>query len=418
MMKVLQVNFVYGYGSTGKTVADIHAGLLKRGIKSIVCYGRRDCLLEESQNVYKFCREYESYFYHLLALFGIILPYGGNYLSTKRLLKVVRKEKPDVVHLHCLNGYCVSIYTLLKYLGTKNIKTVVTNHAEFYYTANCGHAYECGKWRYNPGCGECPSLRTSVGVLVDRTAISWQKMKNSFSSHKKDNLMMIAVSPWEQIRIKSSPITKEYECVVVGNGIDTSIFNYKSKIDFNGYTHLYQIRKTSQVLALHVTASFSADPSDIKGGYYILELAKLMPEIKFIVVSLRNNVKSVPRNVIIWGEAGSQKELAMLYNIADISLLTSKRETFSMVTVESLCCGTPVVGFCAGGPETIALEHYSSFVEYGNIIAMMDEVKAMLNKQYNKSDISQEAVMKYSREKMTERYIEIYNKMYRDKNES
>ncbi len=34
-----------------------------------------------------------------------------------------------------------------------------------------------------------------------------------------------------------------------------------------------------------------------------------------------------------------------------------------MVTAESLCCGTPVVGFTAGGPESIAIDAFSNFVE-------------------------------------------------------
>ena len=40
-MKVLQVNCVYDYGSTGKITKDLHEGLIKRGIDSVVLYGRR-----------------------------------------------------------------------------------------------------------------------------------------------------------------------------------------------------------------------------------------------------------------------------------------------------------------------------------------------------------------------------------------
>ena len=38
-----------------------------------------------------------------------------------------------------------------------------------------------------------------------------------------------------------------------------------------------------------------------------------------------------------------------------------------MVTAESLCCGTPVVGFKAGAPEQIAIKEFSEFVEYGDL---------------------------------------------------
>lgn len=45
-----------------------------------------------------------------------------------------------------------------------------------------------------------------------------------------------------------------------------------------------------------------------------------------------------------------------------------------MVTAESLCCGTPVVGFLAGGPESIAIEKFSAFVEYGDLNAIKESI--------------------------------------------
>ena len=57
-MKILQINCVYGYGSTGKIVYDIHHGLQEGGIDSAVCYGRREKVNEP--NVYKVCGEFYS----------------------------------------------------------------------------------------------------------------------------------------------------------------------------------------------------------------------------------------------------------------------------------------------------------------------------------------------------------------------
>ena len=86
-----------------------------------------------------------------------------------------------------------------------------------------------------------------------------------------------------------------------------------------------------------------------------------------------------------------------------------------MVTVESLCCGTPVAGFQAGGPESIALSEYSCFVEYGNIDALVEAVREMLKRERDKAGISKIAHARYSKEKMTERYLEVYNRLI-DKN--
>ena len=81
-----------------------------------------------------------------------------------------------------------------------------------------------------------------------------------------------------------------------------------------------------------------------------------------------------------------------------------------MVVAESLCCGTPVVGFKAGGPETIAINEYSSFVEYGNLDVLKSEIYNFLNKSFDRKEISEKAIDKYSREAMTNKYLKYYER--------
>lgn len=112
-MKVLQVNCVYGVGSTGKITAEIHSGLQKNGIDSIVCYGRGEST--EQIGVYKTCGELYSKINHFYAKLRGQL-YGGCFLSTDKLIAIIKREKPDVVHLQCINGYFVNIFKLLGWL--------------------------------------------------------------------------------------------------------------------------------------------------------------------------------------------------------------------------------------------------------------------------------------------------------------
>ena len=130
-MKVLQINSVYDFGSTGKITADIHRLLPQYGIESVVCYGRRD--KSHEANVYQICNDFYSHIEHFRAnVTGVM--YGGCELSTYRLKKIIEKEKPDVVHLQCLNNYFVNIYKLVEWLKKKHIPTILTLHAEFKVT--------------------------------------------------------------------------------------------------------------------------------------------------------------------------------------------------------------------------------------------------------------------------------------------
>ena len=109
------------------------------------------------------------------------------------------------------------------------------------------------------------------------------------------------------------------------------------------------------------------------------------------------------------GKIADQDLLAAYYSMADVTLLTSKKETFSMVCAESLCCGTPVIGFLAGGPETIAIPEYSQFCPYGDI----EQLEKLLSdkKKYEKRIIAENAQKNYAISEMIEKYIEIYHQL-------
>lgn len=402
-MRILQVNSVYKVGSTGKIVDCIGAVLRDAGHDVFTCYGLGNAYYDEFSQ--KICSNVEHKVNALLARIDGI-PIGGPYLSNRRFVKVMKKFQPDVVHVHCVNSFTFNIYHLLKYLAQNNIKTVVTLHAEFFHTGSCGHAYDCEKWKEQ--CHHCAAYtHLTSSKLFDRSATAWKKMSDAFKGFKPENIIITAVSPWLAERAKQSSILKRFEVVYVPNGVDTSTFHHIQE------THLID-RDSYNKTVLFVAPYFSLREGDLKGGRYIPVMAEKLPNYKFVVVSSRQEgeIDELPSNVQLWGRAKSQDELARLYSEADATLLLSQRETFSMVTAESLCCGTPVVGFKAGGPESIAIEDYSSFVEYGNLQALSDALRLCSETTIEKKEISNKAVTLYSKETMTNKYLAEYRKLF------
>lgn len=82
-----------------------------------------------------------------------------------------------------------------------------------------------------------------------------------------------------------------------------------------------------------------------------------------------------------------------------------------MVCAESLCCGTPVIGFKAGGPETIALPDYSRFVDYGDIDALKDVLMDELNKRREKEFVAEQSKAIYDKSIMAEEYLRVYKSL-------
>lgn len=400
-MLVMQINCVYKKGSTGKITYDIHSELLKQGIESVVCYGRGEKINEP--HVYKTCGEVYSKINHLLSEFTGVM-YGGCFFSTNKLIKIIKKEKPDVVHLQCINGYFVNIYRLVSWLKKHDIKTVLTLHAEFMYTANCGYALDCDKWQ--TGCGHCPRLKQETkSFFIDGTHKSWMKMKKAFDGFN-DNLVVTSVSPWLMERAKLSPILNDKKHEVVLNGVNTDVFHFYDTAELRSQMGLNGVK-----VIFHATPSFDDNINNIKGGYYVLKLAEKMLDenVKFVVAGDHPDGLKVPPNVILLGKVSDQELLAKYYSMADVTLLTSKKETFSMVTAESLCCGTPVVGFKAGAPEQITIDKYSTFVNYADIDALQKAIENIV--VFNAKEIEQDAHNKYDKNIMATKYVEIYEKI-------
>ena len=405
-MKVVQINCVFQNGSTGKIVYDIDQGLRKEGIDSYVLYGRGE-IFHNDAYILKLCTEpYAKLNNALSRITGIM--YGGCFFSTRAIIKKLEELNPDIVHIHCINGYFVNIYQLLKWLADRKINTVVTQHAEFFYTGGCGYAFDCNKWESQQGCGNCPRWKAETrSLFLDQTHLMWKKMQAAFAAFDNERLRIVSVSPWLDERTVKSAILGNRKHVTVLNGIDTKgIFHERKNSNLK-----QELAANGEKIILHVTPNFTTVAGHNKGGYYVLELARRMcnQPVKFVVIGSFEKVEA-PKNMLFIGRVNDQKRLAEYYSSADVTLLTSRRETFSMVCAESLSCGTPIVGFMAGGPERIALPDYSTFVEYGDIEQLQKAVEKKLELEKNRN-ISSEAIRVYDQEKMVEEYIEIYKTM-------
>lgn len=399
-MKVMQVNSVYGRGSTGKVVRDLHESLLNLGVDSVVCFGRGSDPNEPG--VRKTTTEAEAKLTALWARLGG-LQYGAAPLGTRSLLDTIEAERPDVVHLHCINGYFVNIYRLLGHLKRREIPTVLTLHADFMFTGGCGTAGDCNRWMI--GCGACPHLRDATkSYLLDRTHTAWLRMREACDG--LDCLVVASVSPWLSARAQQSPILRNKQHVVVMNGLETDrVFRPRDTANLRA-----QLGIGSKRVVLHVTSNLR---SDLKGSGHIRELARRMQNDGVAVVVVGGSAggpTSDATGVLYVGRVDSQEELAEYYSLADVSVIVSSRETFSMTVAESLSCGTPVVGFMAGGPESIALSEGSTFVEYGHLDALVSAVRATIAAASDDHSVSlwQNASLLYGRDRMAREYAALY----------
>ena len=110
-MKICQINCVYGEGSTGKVVQAIHHTLQNNGYESIAITPMIPDFCKSDTGVYSVSNgiltKLSATYRRLLGL-----QFDGALIQTARIIKVLEFEKPDVVHIHCINGNNINVYRL------------------------------------------------------------------------------------------------------------------------------------------------------------------------------------------------------------------------------------------------------------------------------------------------------------------
>lgn len=395
-MKILQINCVYGRGSTGKITKDIHTGLIERGYESSVIYGRG--VLTDDINVTRIGGDLYGKFNNLISRFTGVM-YGACNFSTARIISRIKKEKPDVVHLQCINGYFCNIFRLLDFLKKSKIPTVLTLHAEFMYTANCGHAGTCDQWIN--GCRKCPRLRKETkSLLFDRTGYSWKRMQGIYKDWQ--DLVVVGCSDWICSRVKQCGEIKNSKIVCLHNGIDNdSIFYPRSEAKARVYEK-YNIDSDKKTV-LFVAPGFT----HLKGFDRVCELASVCEDLPFQFVLVGGSFDTDKKNITVVGKVTDQNHLAEIYSAADVLVMCSRNENYPTVCVEATSCGTPVVGFDVGGVKETIPSGMGYVVESGNVLVMKEKIIEVVHTKPD--DETVESARNYhSKKRMIEQYIEIY----------
>jgi glycosyltransferase involved in cell wall biosynthesis len=394
-MRVLLIDVNCKSGSTGKIVYDLYTKLKEIGEESAVAYGRGHVISEP--DIYKFSSNIEVKIHALLTRLtgwtGCFSP-----LATSKLLKLIKEYNPDVIHLHDLHGYFLNIKPLIKYIKKNNIKTIWTFHSEFMYTGKCGISFDCQKWK--KGCGNCPYLHEyPSSILFDFTKYMFNEKKKMFNDF--NNLTIVTPSKWLANRVQES-FLKDKKVKIIYNGINTNVYYPK---DFKQLKDKYNF--TDKKIVLSVAPNIM---SKIKGGKYVLELARKMKDynIKFILIGIENLKQKFDDNVIAIGRIENQKELAQYYSMADVFLMCSQKETFSLTCAEALCCGTKVVGFKSGAPETVFSKPYAHFLEYGDIEALKNALLNAFSTILSPEKISEYGRSNFDKKQMFEQYLLLY----------
>ena len=113
------------------------------------------------------------------------------------------------------------------------------------------------------------------------------------------------------------------------------------------------------------------------------------------------------------GQITQDRWLSVVYSAADVYVIPSIQEAFGQTVVESMACGTPVVGFAVGGiADTIRDGLTGVLIPPFDVSCMGDAIASVLRDRHKRTAMSEHCrrivVSEYSMDILAHRYEELY----------
>lgn len=394
-MKIVQINAVYGYGSTGVIVKDIQSACRKEGIDCVVAYSQSEGQIRSG---YHMGNVVSNKWHAFLSRIGGKQGYFSC-LSTRRFLCFLDNYKPDILHLHNLHGGYINVPMLLKYAAKKNMAVVVTLHDCWFYTGGCSHytRVDCNKWLQD--CGHCPRRYEEFpALLYDGSAAQIRDRRKLFGAIK--NLTAVGVSKWIVDEAQKN-VFRNARCVAIHNGIDTDFF-HPAESDFRKKHNLEE-----KYVILAPANKWFLDVNRETFDYFA---SHLTDDMRMVFIGNGVDESRLTDKMINLGFVSSRAEIRAIYAACDVMANCTREESLSLLNVEVQACGTPVVTYSNTGVKETVDGKCGFAVENGNPEEMWKHVYRILikGKAHFSADCIDWVKQEFDKEDNYNKYIMLY----------
>lgn len=397
-MRISQINVNYGFGSTGIIVRDLQELCLRNNIDCEVVYS---VAVGPTKDAYQIGNPISNKLHALLSRISGKQGYFS-ILTTMRLLRHLKSQKIDAIHLHNLHSGYINLHMLLRYVAKHNISVIVTLHDCWFYTGGCCHYSSVDCFRWKDACGFCPKRKQEVNALLtDGTAGTLQDRYKLFGT--TENLYVVGVSQWIVDEAKQT-VFKNAHCITIHNGIDTDFF-YPTKSD---------IRKKyildGKFVILAPSNKWFLDVNRETFDYFA---SRLTDDMRIIFIGKGCDESRLTDKMINYGFISSREEIRGVYSVADVMLNCTREESLSLLNVETQACGTPVITYSNTGVKETVDGHCGFAVENGNPETMWNAM--MVIKERGKSSFSDSCIewvkREFDRDKNYQKYLDLYKQI-------
>ncbi len=294
-------------------------------------------------------------------------------------ISLVRKIKPDIIHLHVPNPW-FELNLFLYYIFSKNLKIIVTYHSDVVWYTQFHFLGECMRRLYL-----IPLLKFSKKIVAT----------------SKNYAEYSPVLKWVKDKI-----------VIIPLGVDEKIFRPR------------KVKKIKKHVLLFVGRLVP-----YKGVEHLLKAAKILSEKRrdFILLivgngKLKRKLEKITKKLSIerfvkFVGGVSEEDVIKYYNLCDIFILPSvhRSEAFGISQLEAMACGKPVISTNIKGSAVPWVNQHMRtgiVVEPKNPKALSDAILLLLRSERMRKIMGKNArlrVLKYfTTSKMLRKTLSVY----------
>lgn len=423
-MKVLLVN-TYDIGGAAKAVVRLHNSLIENGINTFLLLRYKEKKIRNSFKIDNLKIE-KNIFKRLIKkikhtfLFDYY-PKSEKYIHDKHeSIKKFRHENleivslplssiditsnkhyigADIIHLHWVSGFL----DWTTFFSSNNKPIIWTLHDQ-----NPFLGFNHYEERYLGINAEGYPYEREKSLLEINNSKYWLDFKRKLLS-KSLNLTIVSPSKWLLEESKKNILFSNYRHLHIPNGFPTAIFKESNQIYSRNVLNL----PIDKHIVLFVSSSLK---NERKGFQYLLQAQKYFnsnSNILFCAIG-ENDTYDIKDNIKFLGMIHNDELMSIAYSAADVFIIPSLEDNLPNTMIESLLCGTPVIGFPTGGILDVIDDGFNGYLcEEISVTCLKEKINLFFNNinSFNRSSISKKAQSEFCSKKIATSYNLLYKEI-------
>jgi glycosyltransferase involved in cell wall biosynthesis len=423
-MKPLLVN-TYDRGGAANACLRLHAGLLSDGIDSHVLLKNKQKNIPNAQvaepikkRISKFQKAKQKFIKFLIQLKIIndkssteiifienrspnleLFSYpSSNYEITENDLY----KDADIINLHW-----VASFLDYKTFFRKNSKPVV-------WTLHDMNPFTGGEHYEEKYLGIDKDGLPLKRLITDcEKAIFKRNIKIKLNALKEcKSLHIVTLCEWMAKEVRNSEVLGLFPVHIIPNGINPNIFKPRDRTYSRELLNIPLEKK----IILFVADSIHKNR---KGFEFLSKAIKQLERDDIILCAIGyndSNLKSFD-NIIELGEITDERIMSNAYSAVDVFVIPSLMDNLPNTVLESIMCGTPVIGFPVGGISEMIQDGENGLLTKDiSVSSLLDTIVKFLNtsEKFDRNVIRENAKKKYDQKIQSRNYINLFDSIMKN----